>query len=144
MHYENAVYPNDEQMAGFAEAGPDGPIYMVNLLRYRDRAEYPDGGDRGLSGQEAYMIYANAVGKLIQQFGGELQFSGKVTRLMLGEVEDLWDDVGIAMYPDRAAMLAMMSSDSMQEIGVHRAAGLAGQLNIETIASPEWQAADNG
>jgi len=29
-------------------------------------------------------------------------------------------------------MMEMMQSPEMQEIGVHRAAGLAGQLNIET------------
>ena len=43
---------------------------------------------------------------------------------MLGTVEDLWDKVAIAMYPSRAAMLEMMSSPEMQEIGTHRAAGL--------------------
>ena len=58
---------------------------------------------------------------------------------MLGEAEELWDKVAIAMYPSRAAMLEMMSSPEMQEIGAHRAAGLAGQLNIETAgASGSW------
>ncbi len=37
------------------------------------------------------------------------------------------------MYPSRAAMMDMMRSPKMQEIGVHRAAGLAGQLNIESV-----------
>ena len=50
---------------------------------------------------------------------------------MLGEVEELWDKVAIALYPSRAAMMQMMQSPKMQEIGQHRAAGLAGQLNIE-------------
>jgi uncharacterized protein (DUF1330 family) len=61
-------------------------------------------------------------------------FSGTVSRLMLGEVEELWDDVAIATYPSRAAMLEMASSPEYQEISVHREAGLAGQLNIETHA----------
>ena len=51
---------------------------------------------------------------------------------MLGEVEELWDSVAIAMYPSRAAMLEMMMTDGMQKISAHRAAGLKGQLNIET------------
>jgi hypothetical protein len=43
------------------------------------------------------------------------------------------------MYPSRAAMMEMMTSPGMQEIGVHRAAGLAGQLNIEAAgASGSW------
>ena len=52
---------------------------------------------------------------------------------MLGEVEELWDKVAIAMYPSRAAMMDMMRSEGMQEFSVHRSAGLAGQLNIESI-----------
>lgn len=51
---------------------------------------------------------------------------------MLGEVEELWDSVAIAQYPSRAAMLEMMQLQEYQEISVHRSAGLAGQLNIET------------
>jgi quinol monooxygenase YgiN len=61
---------------------------------------------------------------------------------MLGSVEDLWDDVAIAMYPNRAAMMQMMQLPEMQEIGQHRAAGLAGQLNIETVDHPDESFSD--
>ena len=67
--------------------------------------------------------------------GFDAMFAGDVTRLMLGEVEELWDEVAIAMYPSRHAMLQMMMLPKMQEIGQHRAAGLEGQLNIETTAA---------
>ena len=134
MKYENAVYPNDTQMAQFGEPGPEGPIYMVNLLKYKNKAEYADGRDTELSGREAYNLYGVAVSELIQEFGGGVEFSAQVTGLPLGEVEELWDDVAIARYPNRASMLAMLMSEKMQEIGVHREAGLAGQLNIETAA----------
>ena len=65
-------------------------------------------------------------------------FAADVERLMLGEVEELWDEVAIAMYPSRKAMLEMMQSPTMQEISTHRAAGLSGQLNLET-AAPKGQ-----
>ena len=133
MKVENAVYPNKEQMAGFLEPGRDGPIYMVNLLRFRDRAEYQDGRETELTGREAYAIYGEAVSRLLPEFGGGAMFKADVSRLSLGEVEDLWDAVAIAMYPSKQAMLDMMLSPGMHEIGVHRAAGLAGQLNIETV-----------
>jgi len=38
------------------------------------------------------------------------------------------------MYPKRADIFRMSTSEEWQEIAVHRAAGLAGQLNTETIA----------
>ena len=134
MQVENRVVPNQKQMAGFSEAGPDGPIYMVNLLRFKDKAEYQDGRATDLSGREAYGLYAEGVSKLLTEVGGAVVFNGGVERLMLGEVEDLWDSIAIAMYPSRGAMLKMMMADGMKDISVHREAGLEGQLNIETTA----------
>ena len=92
-----------------------------------------------MTGREAYALYTQGVRELLKEFGGSLSFKAVVERLAIGEVEELWDDVAIAMYPSRGAMLQMMQSDTMQEIGQHRAAGLAGQLNIECVdASGSW------
>ena len=105
---------------------------MVNLLKFKEKAVYEDGRQTELSGQEAYALYAEGVSKLLEDFGGKIEFNAQVERLMLGEVEELWDSVAIAMYPSRAAMLEMMMTDGMKEISAHRVAGLEGQLNIET------------
>ena len=51
---------------------------------------------------------------------------------MLGEVEDLWDKVAIAMYPSRKAMFQMINDPDYIVSAQHRVAGLEGQLNIET------------
>ena len=42
MKVENKVMPNEKQMEEFLEEGHDEPIFMVNLLKFKDRAEYPD------------------------------------------------------------------------------------------------------
>lgn len=139
MQVHNSVYPNQAQIRGFAEPGPEGPIYLINLLKFREKAEYPDGRESNLSGEQAYAIYAEEVSRLLTEFGGGVMFSAPVERLVLGEVEELWDKIAIAMYSSRSAMMAMMQSPKMQEIALHRAAGLAGQLNIETAsASGAW------
>jgi uncharacterized protein (DUF1330 family) len=134
MEVKNSVVPNQEQIEGFLQPGPDGPIYMVNLLKFRDKAAYEDGRATDLTGREAYDIYGAGVSVLLKEFGGAVMFAADVERLMLGEVEELWDEVAIAMYPSRKAMLDMMQSPTMQEIATHRAAGLSGQLNLETAA----------
>jgi uncharacterized protein (DUF1330 family) len=139
MNVENAVLPSPEQIKGFMEPGPEGPIYMLNLLKFKMHAQYEDGRDTALSGREAYAIYGDAVAALLPQFGGYAAFFADVERLMLGEVEELWDAVAIAVYPSRQAMLDMMQSAGMQKISAHRSAGLAGQLNIEAAgAYGEW------
>ena len=61
MKFENKVMPNDDQMAEFLETGNDEPIYMVNLLKFKDKAEYPDKRETDLSGREAYAIYSEEV-----------------------------------------------------------------------------------
>ena len=137
MDVVNKVYPDEQQMAALAQAGPDQPIHMVNLLKFREKAAYDDGRETDLSGREAYGLYAAGVSELITEFGGHVEFFGHVTGLTLGEVEELWDQVAIAVYPSRAAMLGMISSDKMQEISAHRSAGLSGQLNIETVVPGE-------
>jgi len=136
MKFENAVYPNEEQIKGFTEDNSGGPISMVNLLKFKEKAEYPDGRETDLTGAEAYAIYGAAVSKLLVELGGGMVFSGVVERLALGEVEELWDMVAIAQYPNRKAMLDMMMSPAYAEIAPHRDAGLAGQLNIETTDAP--------
>jgi uncharacterized protein (DUF1330 family) len=136
MEVFNELMPADpERIAAMQEAGPDGPIVMVNLLRFREKALYPDGRDPHLSGREAYMRYGAAVAELLPKFGGRVLFAGDVTFLALGRVEDLWDEIALAEYPNRAALWAMSSSPEWREIAVHRQAGLAGQLNIETTRS---------
>lgn len=132
MEVNNAVIPNEEQIKGFFEPGPEGPIYMVNLLKFKPQAEYEDGRETSLTGKQAYELYEAGVTELLSEFGGSGAFFADVERLMLGAVEELWDMVAVAIYPSRQAMLEMMQSAGMKEISAHRSAGLAGQLNIET------------
>jgi uncharacterized protein (DUF1330 family) len=135
MQVINEVFPSDpEQLKGMMEKGPDGPIFMVNLLKFKERAAYGDGRETNLTGREAYMIYGRAVAELLPKFGGRGVFAGDVTYLSLGRVEELWDEIAIAMYPDRASMVRMSLSEEWRAIAVHRSAGLKGQLNIETVA----------
>ena len=134
MEVHNAVTPTAEQIEGFLAPDAAGPIFMVNLLKFKERAEYEDGRETPLSGREAYALYATEVAKVITQVGGKLIFGANVERLMLGEVEELWDQVAVAMYPSRAAMFEMIQLPEYAAISVHRTAGLAGQLNIETVA----------
>ena len=133
MKVENKIIPSEEQINGFLENPDLGPISMVNLLKYKENAMYDDGRETNLSGREAYQLYAAEVIKLISKYGGEFVFAGSVSRLMLGEVEEMWDEVAIAKYPSRKAMFEMTMDPDYQKIHVHRYAGLKGQLNIETI-----------
>jgi len=138
MEVVNELFPSDpKQIEAMMQEGPKSPIFMVNLLKFKEKAEYADGRPTTLSGRDAYMVYGRAVTELLPKFGGVAFFAADVTHLTLGRVEDLWDEVAIAVYPNRAALVAMSMSAEWREIAVHRSAGLAGQLNIETVLSPD-------
>ena len=131
MEVKNDLKPNQDQMEGFLEGDIETPIAMLNLLKFKEKAEYEDGRETNLTGKEAYSIYGDEVQEHLTKVGAETIFAGAVNRLMLGEVEDLWDTAVIARYPSRKAMLEMIMDSGYQESEKHRSAGLLGQLNIE-------------
>ena len=132
MKVINKVLPDAEQAAAFFRGEDDGSFVMINLLKFNESAQYPDGSDTHLTGAEAYARYGRAVRAHVEAVGGKTGYAGPVTGLLLGEVEELWDMVALAEYPSRAAMMAMIQNPEYQKIARHRAAGLAGQLNIRT------------
>jgi len=136
MEVVNAVWPDEAQIKAMGEPGPDGPIVMVNLLKFREKAQYKDGRETRLTGREAYGLYGDAVTKILGTYGARFLFGGDVTHLSLGEFTPLWDEVALVEYPSRGALRDMAASPEWLAASVHREAGLAGQLNIETVGFP--------
>lgn len=134
MKVVNEVIPSDPaRIQKMAEEGPEGPIFMVNLLKFKDKAEYEDGRETDLTGRQAYQLYGMGVAGLLPEYGARIFFMADVTFLSLGQVEELWDEVAIAVYPNRNALFRMSTSQEWMDLSVHRAAGLEGQLNLETV-----------
>lgn len=133
MNVVNQVYPNGAQLRALLEDKTPGPIVMVNLLAFRERAAYADGRDGG-SGRDAYMRYAAAMRPIVEGAGGRFLFWADVQSVVIGEVGEPWDAVGIVEYPSRAEFHRIATSPEVQAIGVHREAGLAGQLLVMTTA----------
>ena len=128
----NSLRPTEEQMKMFMEFPDDKPIKMVNLLKFKNKAEYKDKRETDLTGEEAYNIYSEEVINHLAKVGGKITFWGKVKGLLLGEVEELWDQVAIAQYPNKTAMITMFTNEDYLVSEQHRSAGLEGQLNIIT------------
>ena len=112
MNVVNAVMPDLQQAGDFFGAPEGGPFVMVNLLKFKPRAEYADGSDSHLTGAQAYARYGEAVRKLVEGLGGKVRYSGRVTGLLLGEVEELWDAEALAEYPSLAAFRDMASKNN--------------------------------
>jgi uncharacterized protein (DUF1330 family) len=121
------------------EPADDGPVWMVNLMKYRDVADYGDGGETSISGREADDIYA-PVGPLAA-VGAEIVFVGDVDQQLLGDAPT-WDRIAVVKYPTRRSFIEMQARDDFQEQHVHKEAGMAetiviGGLPMTRPAAPE-------
>lgn len=132
MEVTNAVRPSPGRALRFFLGRHDGPIVMVNLLKFRPFAKYADRSDAHITGREAYLRHGAVARTLVESVGGHIRYSGDVTGILLGDVEELWDAVALAEYPSVRAFRSMALSREMKAIEHHREAGLLGQLNIRT------------
>lgn len=104
---------------------------MVNLLRYKARADAPD---EGLSGEQAYQRYAEPMRTFIESKGGRLLWMGRVDSQVIGSGGEDFHVIALVEYPSRQAFLAIATDPHVREIGVHRAAGLESQWLIAATA----------
>jgi uncharacterized protein (DUF1330 family) len=119
-----ALYPKPEQLQSLLADPSDQPVVMVNLLRFKRSADAPNDG---VSGEESYRRYAQQMIAFVESKGGRLIWSGRVDSQVIGEGGDFFHMVGLVEYPSRKAFVEIATDPYVQEIGVHRAAGLEGQ-----------------
>ncbi len=132
MKVLNAVTPSPGQIQAFLTSDFSGPVCMVNLLKFKPMAEYEDGRESNLSGRQAYGLYGAQMREFCESRGCRFLFAGAVTQMIIGSVEEEWDAVAIVEYPSKEAFVEIATSPEVQEISMHRSAGLGGQLLIAT------------
>jgi uncharacterized protein (DUF1330 family) len=130
-----SIEPSAEQLQRLvADATEESPIVMINLLRYRDRAEYPAGASAdSCSGREAYQRYGASVMPLLAEAGGGIVWRGSVRQTVIGPDGEHWDDAILVQYPSRKAFLDMVSRPAYQKAAIHRTAALADSRLIATV-----------
>lgn len=116
----NAMSPTTKQIQAFLAMKHDGPVVMVNLLKFK-----PDGG------AEEYAKYGAAVAPLLEKVGAKILFSGQANVCLIGNAD--WDAVALVEYPNKQALFKMAQSPEYQAIHHHREAGLSGQVNYAVI-----------
>ena len=123
MHF---IEPGKDAVEAFCDAYPvDKPVVMLNLLRFKARAAYPDDSPaEPCSGFDAYRRYGAGVMPLIKAAGGELVWQGRQSAMLIGPQDKDWHLAALVRYPSAGAFLAMVSSALYQEVSSHRAAAL--------------------
>lgn len=123
------IDPSQANFQAFKELPRDEPIHMLNLLRFRDVAEYPEDHEHhgnGWSGHRAYQEYGKTSGPIFKRVGGEIVWRGVFQTMVTGPEPDekLWHDGFVAQYPDSGAFFQMIKDADYQKAVVNRTAAL--------------------
>jgi uncharacterized protein (DUF1330 family) len=111
-----------------------GAVVMINLLRYRDHAQYPVGSDvTPCSGRAAYQRYAAVAVSTVHQVGGKIVWMGSVKTALIAPSDETWDDAVLVQYPSRQAFVGMVSRADYQAAAIHRTAALADSRLLITM-----------
>ena len=105
------ILPNLEALQALGSSSDNGPVVMLNLLKFQ-----------GSAGAAAYARYGAAVNPLLTAHGACILYMGRAAELLIGS--EPWDAVALVEYPSRQAFLAMIASPEYQAIHTHREQGL--------------------
>ena len=138
------IEPTQEQLTEIgARAGSesDGPVVMLNLNRYRDRAEYaeepPGGASADVTGREAYARYGEVAQATLVEVGGRILWYAPSDATVIGDESDRYDEVLAVWYPSRAAFLSLATAPRILEALPHRTAGLDRAAIVCCESGPE-------
>lgn len=125
----NVTYidPSPANFQAFKDLPRDTPIQMLNLLLYRDVAEYPQGHEhagKGWTGREAYAEYGRTSGPIFQRVGGSIVWRGRFETMVTGPDVREWHDGFVAQYPNAGAFFEMIKDAEYQKAVVNRTAAL--------------------
>jgi uncharacterized protein (DUF1330 family) len=124
MHIE----PSQEALAAFFSSPPLGPVVMLNLLRFRDEADYTRSPQLApsspVSGEEAYRLYAGATMPFLAKAGADVIYQGKSNAFLIGPSDENWDLVLLVRYPDVQAFMGMVTNPDYLAGAGHRTAAL--------------------
>ena len=122
MSTSGFIDPTREIFSAFRADDRPGPVHMLNLIRLRARAAYPDG--REATGAEAYEAYGRESLPVFSRLGGSIVWRGRFELTLIGPADERWNLAFIAEYPSVAAFVEMIRDPVYREAVKHRQAAV--------------------
>jgi uncharacterized protein (DUF1330 family) len=134
-----AIDPSRAQFEAFKALPRDRPIQMLNLIRLRALAAYPEAHPnhgKAMTGLQAYRAYGRESAEVFARVGGRQIWAGQPETVVTGPADERWDLAFIAEYPGAAAFLAMVTDPAYREHVKHRSAAVADSrlIRLEPLA----------
>jgi uncharacterized protein (DUF1330 family) len=121
-----AVEPDQQQIeeiSALAGSEQDGPLVMLNLNRYRDRA--------------AYERYGEVALRVLTKVGGRILWYTQAGSTVVGGADEEYDEVIAVWYPSAQAFLDLAMDPETLGARNHRVEGLERATLIRCDASAE-------
>lgn len=134
------LQPTQESGRAFVLRQARGEIVMLNLLRFREVADYSASPElapsQPISGAEAYQRYVEHTLPHLHKSGGDLVFYGKGGQFLIGPPTERWD---VAMLVRQGSVEAFMAfaADAEYLAGIgHRVAALEDSRLLPLVEIP--------
>ena len=121
------IDPDRQAWEIFKSLPKDEPIQMLNLVKLKPLAEYPEDHPdhgKGLTGLDAYRAYGRTTAPIFARLGGRQVWAGKPHVMVTGPRAEAWDLAFIAEYPTSEAFIAMVRDPDYRKFVAHRTAGV--------------------
>jgi uncharacterized protein (DUF1330 family) len=116
----SAIRPNKDQFLELASAADEGPVVMLNLLKFKERASTGGG-----TGRSEYGKYSDAVIEMVEARGGKVIWLAQADQVLIGDtVTNDYDSVALVQYPSRKAFIEMVTTPEYEQAHEHRDGGL--------------------
>jgi uncharacterized protein (DUF1330 family) len=129
------IDPDKDAWAAFKGMPRDRPIQMLNLIRLRPLADYPEGHPehgKGLTGLNAYLLYAETTAPILRRLGARVVWSGQPQLMLTGPQDEAWDIAFVAEYPTASAFIEMVRDPEYRVHVQHRTAATADSRLVRT------------
>lgn len=124
-HY---LEPTQAQGAALFSRPISGPVVMLNLLRFREAADYSNAPELApktpVSGREAYEKYMDVTRPFLKESGGEVIFQGDGGPFLIGPEGEQWDMALLIRQNSLQDFLAFASNQAYLKGLAHRTAAV--------------------
>ena len=78
-----SLQPTGDQVRAFRDRKTGDPIFMLNLLKFKPKAEYKDQRETDLTGRQAYALYSAGFNRVMAPLGTEIIYSGEIKGFLI-------------------------------------------------------------
>ena len=125
---EKYLNPTQEAGRDLITRNISGPVVMLNLLRFREFADYAENPEltpsARISGKQAYQLYIKHTVPHLLKSGGEILFLGKGGAFLVGPQDEQWDEVMLIKQNSISDFMAFASNQEYMKGLGHRTAAL--------------------